>query len=514
MHPLRRRLLSGWAGSAVITFDFTLGALGNATYTNENTETYWDSAGVLQQASANAGRFDHDPDDGDVALGLIVEGSEQNLCAAPRDLTNAAWVSGGGGITTAKDATGVDGSANAATTLTASGANGTLIDDLGTISSAEHTFSARIKRKTGTGRIDMTLDGGSTWTEITSELSTGEWARPFITQTLADPDVGFRIVTSGDEIIVDVAQAESHGHPTSEILTGEATRAANTLTIPVVADEWNWVYVEPMAMTTADSRWVRKVVITNVDTTAETCDVEVFYTDPTDNSEASVLLEGESLTSAAADLTVESVTETSMAADTSHLVDMPATVNSGDLLIILIAARFNSAEFDTPSGWTLLNSLHNNVVEFAIYAKDAAGTEGGGTVDVTSTSSVAAAAQTYRISGWGGTLATDVDISGTLATGASTAPNPASVTAGWGSHAQNLFIACGGAGDDDETWNAAPTNYTNLISTTSGGGINASGSVGSARRTLEADTDDPGTFTISASESWVAGTIVVKPAAA
>ena len=226
-------------------------------------------------------------------LGLIVEGAAINLCTKPRNMNDAAW--NATNITPAQDAEGVDDVANKASTLTATAANGTIIDDLGSIASAEHTYSARVKRKTGTGRVDITVDGGSTWQEITALLATGEWERAFVTQTLIDPDVGFRIVTDTDAIIVDMNLAEAGPHPTSEIVTGAATRAANTLTFTVAAP-LGWVFAEPSAMTTADSRWVRKVVFTNINTGASTVDVEVFYTDPADNSAASVLLEGESLT--------------------------------------------------------------------------------------------------------------------------------------------------------------------------------------------------------------------------
>lgn len=285
------RMMSA-VGGARVTFDFIGGILGTATYTNAATETYWDSAGVFQIASLDAGRFDHDPADSDVALGLIFEAAVDNDCPNPRDLTQAAWVKAS--TTVLKDATGVDGVANAASTITASGANGTCLDAV-TESSAEFTFSARVKRKTGTGRVDITVDGGTTWNEITAEISTGEWERPLATKTAANPSMGFRLVTSGDEIEVDMCQLELGPHPTSEITTGAATRAANTLVF-TVAPNRDWTFVEPSAMVTADSRWVRKVIFTNIDTVADTADVEVFYTDPADNSEASVLLTGESLT--------------------------------------------------------------------------------------------------------------------------------------------------------------------------------------------------------------------------
>jgi hypothetical protein len=61
----------------------------------------------------------------------------------------------------------------------------------------------------------MTMDGGTTWTPITV---TASWTRVSIpSQTLANPVVGFRIVTSGDAIAVDIVQNEDGAFATSPI---------------------------------------------------------------------------------------------------------------------------------------------------------------------------------------------------------------------------------------------------------------------------------------------------------
>ena len=110
--------------------------------------------------------------------------------------------------------------------------------------------------------------------------------------------------------------------------------------------------------------------------------------------------------------TVESVTEEGFAgATTSHAVDMPATVTSGDLLLMIFASYSNSA-ITTPSGWTELAKTESQFVSNAFYAKKAVGTEGGTEVDVVTAAGVAASAHVYRITAWGGTIATDIDISG------------------------------------------------------------------------------------------------------
>lgn len=138
--------------------------------------------------------------------GYFAEGQRQNRCLYSQDFTNAAWVSGGGGIAVTPNTAVAPDGATTADTLTASGANGTLIQDLGVVASAAKAGGMWLKRKTGTGNIDLTLDGGSTWTTV---AVTSSWLLLEKTQTLADEDFGIRIVTSGDEVYAWTAQVET-----------------------------------------------------------------------------------------------------------------------------------------------------------------------------------------------------------------------------------------------------------------------------------------------------------------
>jgi hypothetical protein len=91
--------------------------------------------------------------------------------------------------------------------------------------------SAYVKRITGAGAIQMTMDNGATWTAI---VPTSAWTKLTIpTQTLANPTVGFRIVTSGDAIAVAFVQNENGIFATSPILTtvAAATRDVDVLQI-------------------------------------------------------------------------------------------------------------------------------------------------------------------------------------------------------------------------------------------------------------------------------------------
>ena len=158
-------------------------------------------------------------------LGLRREASAINNLLHSRDLSNAAW-STKTNITAAKTATGLDGIANTATTLTATAADAVILQPI-TLASAARCASAYVKRRTGTGTISFTQDGGSTWTNITSLINGSTWSRVQITATLANPSVGFKISTSGDAIDVDCVQNEAGAKATSPIVTTTATVTRN-----------------------------------------------------------------------------------------------------------------------------------------------------------------------------------------------------------------------------------------------------------------------------------------------
>lgn len=179
-------------------------------------------------------------------LGIWTEPSRDNEAVYSRDLSQAAWVKTS--MTCAKTATGMRADANGASTCTASGANGTVLQTLVTGASTR-TTSFHVKRRTGTGTVEVTRDNGATWSAITSSLSTTLWKRVVPKETPgctgspsncivvaamtsggANPVFGFRLGTSGDAIDVDFVQDELGDEATSPILT-TTTWANRALTV-------------------------------------------------------------------------------------------------------------------------------------------------------------------------------------------------------------------------------------------------------------------------------------------
>lgn len=184
-------------------------------FTRSSTAWLFDGSGLLISVGNDVPCFDHTLA-GRVMGRLRIEGNRTNDALWCRDKTNAAWVKTN--ITAVKDATGLDGSSNSASTLTATAANGTCLQTV-TKASDENVYSVYVKRKTGSGDIDLTDDNGTTYVTITG-LSTASWTRYALPKrTQANPVFGFRIVTSGDEIEVDVSQLEAGPGASSLIIT-------------------------------------------------------------------------------------------------------------------------------------------------------------------------------------------------------------------------------------------------------------------------------------------------------
>lgn len=214
---------------ASLSLNFLAGAPldSRITFTRGSTATFVGSNGLIQSAAINAPRFDYDP----VTLapkGLLIEEQRTNYALYGSDLTNAAWAATN--CTTAKTATGPDGVSNSATTVTATAGNATILQAITDASNARIT-SCYIKRRTGTGVVNMTQDNGATWAAVTV---TASWTRVSIASaTLANPTIGLRLVTSGDAVDVWGFQNERGAFVTSVIPTvaSTATRSADVATM-------------------------------------------------------------------------------------------------------------------------------------------------------------------------------------------------------------------------------------------------------------------------------------------
>lgn len=195
----------------------------------------------------------------------------------------------------------------------------------------------------------------------------------------------------------------------------------------------------------------------------------------------------------------------------SHAVPYPAVsggIVGGDLLILFAVLDETAAGpgvINWPAGWTeiLQTDAPSTQARVAVAYQYAQGGESGN-VTLTTTLQERLVGLMLCIHGAAG-VPPEV---GTIATGTSTAPNPGATTPSYGA-ADTLWIAA--AMNDFSLSGAAsagPASYSGLISQTGANG----GAIAVAFRNLNAATDDPSTFTLSASEEWAAFTLAVKGA--
>lgn len=194
------------------------GTDSDIVWTRSTIATFVNRYGIIKTAAIDTPREEKE--------GFLFEGVSTNLALHNRDYTNAVFIKTN--ITPVKDATGRDDVVNAASSLTATASNATCFQVF-VLASQENTYSVDVKRKTGAGTIEMTDNGGSTYTDITSLINSETYVRLDITSTQENPSIGFRISVSGDAIEVDYTQLENITFSTSRIETAAApvTRTAD-----------------------------------------------------------------------------------------------------------------------------------------------------------------------------------------------------------------------------------------------------------------------------------------------
>jgi len=192
--------------------------------------------------------------------------------------------------------------------------------------------------------------------------------------------------------------------------------------------------------------------------------------------------------------------------NTSHVVNLPAGLASGNLLMILFATR-QSTTVNTPAGWTQLFNDQFGAGEgkIAVFHKVSNGGEGA-SVTITTTGAVTSAHTSHRIVG-GGT-----PVAGTTVTGSSVNPNPPLLTPVAGSNQYLWFAVSGGrdtTGGSDFTATGYPSGYSGGLE--KGDGTAFGAGVASAYKLASAASEDPGTFTLSAASNWGSNTIAIPP---
>lgn len=189
---------------------------------------------------------------------------------------------------------------------------------------------------------------------------------------------------------------------------------------------------------------------------------------------------------------------------TSHTVDLPAGITSGDLVLVAFATD-GVPLISFPAGWTEVGEEQRGTShQVAMWYRNADGTEGA-SITVTTDATERSAHRSWRISGhepatapvWNGANSFAVPI------------DPPNLAPAWGS-AKTLWIPICSFSEGSIT--SYPPNYTDGFQSRGGSasGVNDI-QLGVAERELEAASEDPGVFNVDMANNWAAMTVAVRP---
>lgn len=164
---------------------------------------------------------------GQTCYGDIIGGGA-NQALWSEDLTNAVWVVSN--ATRTPSIAAPDGSTTAVT-ITATAANGLIEQNVGNSTSVQRTNSFWIRRRTGTGVINLeTADGN-----VSAQAVTSTWTRFSANAGVSvNRFIGVQVVTSGDA--VDIWHAQMEEGTVSSAWVRTTTVAVNNL-IPTCCSE-------------------------------------------------------------------------------------------------------------------------------------------------------------------------------------------------------------------------------------------------------------------------------------
>lgn len=183
---------------------------------------------------------------------------------------------------------------------------------------------------------------------------------------------------------------------------------------------------------------------------------------------------------------------------TTHIVNLPSGIQSGELLIVAAAAGGTWGPNISAPGWSG-SSDGATGVKAGVFYRTADGTEGT-TVTFTSPTSQTICFVAARISGWTGSIE-----SGAFASGNSTNADPPALAPSW-QPAKTLYMVLGIVQGVDSI-SAISSGYgnSNIVTTSSG----TFGTLGVGFLTAAVASENPGAF-ISTSNYWGANTYAIE----
>lgn len=204
-----------------------------------------------------------------------------------------------------------------------------------------------------------------------------------------------------------------------------------------------------------------------------------------------------------------------------YLINLPATVEAGELLIAFVAGE-NSPGLNFPlSGWTNLFTNSSSVAATAnppissLLYRWADGSEGGGTLSIDISLAAKFTGIVWRISGARDPAVETPKVS-SMANNATdnASPDPPNFTPAGGAKDWLWFWLAAMEGEQTSPPAGTPTNYENPIGANTGtaGAVAGNHRLAAATRENNAASEDPPIWTISAADAWMAWTLAIPPA--
>jgi hypothetical protein len=211
------------------------------TFTRNSSGTYVGDDGLIKTAAVNEPRFEFDVLSGEYK-GLLIEEARTNQLTYSNTF-DVDWTDTN--ITReSTDNLAPDGT-NTALRVLASQNNATIIRNSAVGSTNTRTFSIFLRRVNGSGDIQFTFNGGSTWNTISQPI-TSTWSRILVVTNTTNHRVGLRLTTQGDSIELWGSQLEIGGL-TSYIPTvgSTVTRQPDQLVLNKTLNPQGAFYIEP-----------------------------------------------------------------------------------------------------------------------------------------------------------------------------------------------------------------------------------------------------------------------------
>lgn len=205
---------------------------------------------------------------------------------------------------------------------------------------------------------------------------------------------------------------------------------------------------------------------------------------------------------------------------TSWTLTYPTNIQRGDLILVLLAIDGNPSQSLSGSGWVYGSLISGGVVTISCIKKIADGTESGN-FTLTLGAAEQGAWRVFRITGWGGNLGQAFNnnagsltggghvVMGTSSNTGSSLVFFSSDPANWGTE-DTLFILAVSA-DASPNVSSYPANMPDENTADVSGGAGGATLAVAAKGASAVSSFTPNNMTLSASATWAAAVIMIKP---